>query len=665
MLVESGALVQRPAGWIIAGHKLLERVPATIRTLIAARLDGLPADEARAAGRRSVVGDLGPALRRRLGSGGGAVCFSGSWIEICSVDDRARVAGAREYVFKHVLIRDVAYESLPGETGAAASSRRASCGRTRVCGGRFSGARVPLREAWRLSRSRAAGTVDQDLARLAAEVPRPLGGQDVYLSDRLAESLYGRPSARDSIEGRSISGCSPGCRSDEPRASSSWAGIEAADPANDAQSLATRTGDEHLEARALPRLGASNPMSGTTSSPAACSCRRWHPSKRSRDVGGQAWANHRLSEAWSREDYTRELEHMRQTYLLFERAGDRWGRAVAAQDLAYLLTTVGGEEFHHWHQRARRLVEARATGHWAAVLRTWGYFSYFCGAYGEAIRAMREVRPIAIEAGHRYTSEYVPHRGDGCVPRGAPKEAGRLAAEVVRIGRAIRSVRIPALGLAAGARACLGAGDPSRATRQLSRPRRTLQRSGARMRGWKSTSSTPGSTRPRELAARGRTGGAGGRQGPRQRMDAVRSNGAATGRSGTPGRRPLRRGVRRAGASGRVAAGRRRDGNVRARGGSAGPGASDGRPPAGLMPEGAREIEVEAIVAESDGLALFAGRTEAATAAFALAVQRWQQLGSRSAEDVPVTPSRGTARRVGDLRQAGGFAPRRSRPRPD
>jgi hypothetical protein len=78
------------------------------------------------------------------------------------------------------------------------------------------------------------------------------------------------------------------------------------------------------------------------------------------------------------------------------------------------------------------------------------------------------------------------------------------------------------------------------------------------------------------------------------------------------------------------------------------------RPPAGLLPEGAREIEVEAIVAESDGLvALFQGRSEAAVAAFALAVQRWQQLGltvwlgrARSLQAEAV-------RRAGDPRRAG------------
>jgi hypothetical protein len=47
MLVESGALVQRAGAWVVADPGLLERVPATIRSLIAARLDGLPPGEKR------------------------------------------------------------------------------------------------------------------------------------------------------------------------------------------------------------------------------------------------------------------------------------------------------------------------------------------------------------------------------------------------------------------------------------------------------------------------------------------------------------------------------------------------------------------------------------------------------------------------------------------
>jgi hypothetical protein len=34
-----------------------------------------------------------------------------------------------------------------------------------------------------------------------------------------------------------------------------------------------------------------------------------------------------------RADYAAEIRHLREAYELFDRAGDRWGRAVAAQDL--------------------------------------------------------------------------------------------------------------------------------------------------------------------------------------------------------------------------------------------------------------------------------------------------------------------------------------------
>jgi len=78
-----------------------------------------------------------------------------------------------------------------------------------------------------------------------------------------------------------------------------------------------------------------------------------------------------------------------------------------------------------------------------------------------------------------------------------------------------------------------------------------------------------------------------------------------------------------------------------------------GRPLAGLLPEGARESEVEAIVAESDGLvALLEGRTEAATAAFALAVQRWQQLGLTVWLGRALSLQAEAVRRADDLRRA-------------
>jgi hypothetical protein len=145
-----------------------------------------------------------------------------------------------------------------------------------------------------------------------------------------------------------------------------------------------------------------------------------------------------------RADYAAEIRHLREAYELFDRAGDRWGRAVAAQDLAYMLTTVGGEEFHRWYRQARRLVEGESDlRSRAALLRTWGYVSYYRGEHREAIRAMREARPVAVEAGDRYAeADTFLIEAMAASLAASPEDAGRLAGEVVRLGRSIGSPRI-------------------------------------------------------------------------------------------------------------------------------------------------------------------------------------------------------------------------------
>lgn len=117
---------------------------------------------------------------------------------------------------------------------------------------------------------------------------------------------------------------------------------EATGSASRARRLAADTGDEPLQARALLTLGRIESDVGDDRVAWQLLSQALVALESVGDVGGQAWANHRLSEAWGREDYRRELQHMRLVYRLFERAGDRWGCAVAAQDLAYLLTTIAG-----------------------------------------------------------------------------------------------------------------------------------------------------------------------------------------------------------------------------------------------------------------------------------------------------------------------------------
>jgi class 3 adenylate cyclase/tetratricopeptide (TPR) repeat protein len=639
MLVESGALVRRAGAWTVADPQILDRVPATIRTLIAARLDGLPLYEKRVLQHAAVCGDATwDRLLEDMWEAGDVTSALRQLVKRDLLRRRShpRLLGTKEYAFKHVLIRDVAYESLPRRDRFTLHLRVATWLRN--------GSGLPeepvaelayhYEQAWQLSRSQSAETVDQELAGLAARYLGRWADVTLTYQARMAEALYARAihAAREAVgavDPQLIVRLSLG------RAESLielGRHREAADPANDARRLATRVGDEALEAWALLALGRIESDVGDDLVARHLLSQALRSFEAVGEVGGQAWAKHRLAEAWSREDYRRGLEHLREAYRLFDRAGDRRGQAVAAHDLAYLLTTVGGEEFHHWHQQARHLIEdenqlrSRAT-----ILSTWGFFSYYAGAHREAIRTMRAARPIAVEAGARYAeldTFLIEAMAASCIA--SPKEAGRLATDVVRMGRTIGSPRVAGLGLAVGARARLRAGDPARATRQLSAARQMLQRTGHRMEILEVDFVAAGIQLDRGNWQRV-TGPAG------RGAAGVRASGWALYGSMEPllvGRALLGAGrfdeaagtleraaesARAVGATGTfaLAAAALDHALILAR-----------RPRAGVTPERARDVEAEAIVAESDGLAaLFEGGTEAATAAFALAVERWQRLG--------------------------------------
>jgi adenylate cyclase len=387
MLVESGALVRQAGSWIVADPGLLDRVPATIRTLIAARLDGLPPDERRVLRDAAVCGEA--AWDRLLETLAGGVDVRQALKRLVQrglLQQRpySPVPGAEEYGFRHVLIREVAYASIPRRDRSGLHLQVATWLRE--------AARLPeepLAElahhyelAWRLSHSSAAGTADPGLARLAAEHLGRWADRTLTYQARLAESLYRRAieaaaASTDEDPGLAI-------RVSLGRAESLielGRHQEATEPANAARDLARRSGDGHLEARALLALGRIESDVGDDEVARRLLGQALSSFQAVGDLGGQAWAKHRLSEVLGRADYALELEHLREAYRLFERAGDRWGLAVVAQDLAYLLTTVGGPEFHRWYGQARRLAGSESDlRSRAALLRTWGYFSYYRGS---------------------------------------------------------------------------------------------------------------------------------------------------------------------------------------------------------------------------------------------------------------------------------------------
>jgi class 3 adenylate cyclase/tetratricopeptide (TPR) repeat protein len=92
-------------------------VPETVQALIGSRLDGLPGADKRVAQQASVVGTVfWPGAVAHIGEFAGDLQPSLDTLERRDFVHESRestVVGEREYGFKHILIRDVAYERLP------------------------------------------------------------------------------------------------------------------------------------------------------------------------------------------------------------------------------------------------------------------------------------------------------------------------------------------------------------------------------------------------------------------------------------------------------------------------------------------------------------------------------------------------------------------------
>jgi class 3 adenylate cyclase/tetratricopeptide (TPR) repeat protein len=117
MLIDAGDL-ERHEGRFVATRKIgVDTVPATLQGLLAARLDQLPPAVKLALQRASVVGKVfwadALAVRGPLeGRVEDHLRFAARRDLVAERDERGP-GGGHAYQFKHILIRDVAYESLP------------------------------------------------------------------------------------------------------------------------------------------------------------------------------------------------------------------------------------------------------------------------------------------------------------------------------------------------------------------------------------------------------------------------------------------------------------------------------------------------------------------------------------------------------------------------
>lgn len=118
MLVEDGVIVPAGEGWRVELERLKTlRVPPTLAGVLQARLDSLPAGERSLLQRASVVGrNFWDSVVAVLGEQPPEEAVAGLEVlrarELVFRGEGSAPAGAREYLFKHAVLRDATYETV-------------------------------------------------------------------------------------------------------------------------------------------------------------------------------------------------------------------------------------------------------------------------------------------------------------------------------------------------------------------------------------------------------------------------------------------------------------------------------------------------------------------------------------------------------------------------
>lgn len=128
-LIDENALVHEAGVWRTTGVAGNVALPDSVHALLAARIDALPLDEKRVLQEASVIGRIFWRAPVERSAGNGAVAPALLALEergLILVRPTSTIAGEPEYIFKHALVRDVAYASLPKARRARAHADAAA-----------------------------------------------------------------------------------------------------------------------------------------------------------------------------------------------------------------------------------------------------------------------------------------------------------------------------------------------------------------------------------------------------------------------------------------------------------------------------------------------------------------------------------------------------------
>ncbi|MEK6191549.1 MAG: adenylate/guanylate cyclase domain-containing protein [Chloroflexota bacterium] len=127
-LIDEGRIVQSADGWQADPDLSTVEIPDTVQAVLAARIDLLGSDQKRTLQAAAVVGRIfwpAPVARFLNGSAGALDQHLRELEARDLILSRlaSTMAGQPEYIFKHALVRDVAYESIPRRDRAGAHLR--------------------------------------------------------------------------------------------------------------------------------------------------------------------------------------------------------------------------------------------------------------------------------------------------------------------------------------------------------------------------------------------------------------------------------------------------------------------------------------------------------------------------------------------------------------
>jgi class 3 adenylate cyclase/energy-coupling factor transporter ATP-binding protein EcfA2 len=128
-LIDEGALIRKGDRWMATAAASTTLLPDTIHGLLAARIDTLPVEEKRVLQEAAVVGRVfwEEPVARSMGNGEVSGALLGLERKgLVSARPTSTIAGQVEFIFKHALVRDVAYASLPKARRARAHAEHAA-----------------------------------------------------------------------------------------------------------------------------------------------------------------------------------------------------------------------------------------------------------------------------------------------------------------------------------------------------------------------------------------------------------------------------------------------------------------------------------------------------------------------------------------------------------